>query len=161
MGRIYAGRDLRLSRDVAVKILRQLDAATIARFEQEIRLAARLQHPGIVTVYDAGFRPSGEPFLVMKLVLGRSFDRAIADADTLIDRLALLPHLATVADALAYAHDQGVVHRDLKPQNVILGAFGEAVVLDWGLAKSLANKVSESSENVLTPPALFAPEGLT
>jgi serine/threonine protein kinase len=161
MGRIYAGRDLRLSREVAVKILRQLDGATIARFEQEIRLAARLQHPGIVTVYDAGFRASGEPFLVMKLVLGRSFDRAIADADSLTDRLALLPHLATVADALAYAHDQGVVHRDLKPQNVILGAFGETVVLDWGLAKSLAIQASQDPDPVPALPAPVVPEGLT
>jgi serine/threonine protein kinase len=137
MGRVFTGRDLRLSRPVAIKTLREPSGAALARFEQEILLAARLQHPGIVSVYDAGFLPTGEPFLVMKQVLGRSFDRVIADAESLTDRQALLPHLVAVADALAYAHDQGIVHRDLKPSNIIVGAFGETVVLDWGLAKDL------------------------
>jgi serine/threonine protein kinase len=148
MGRIFIGRDLRLGREVAIKILRQPYASAIARFEQEVRLAARLQHPGIVTVYDAGFWSTGEPFLVMKLVLGRSFERAIADAETLADRLALLPNLTAVADALAYAHDQGIVHRDLKPQNIVLGAFGETVVLDWGLAKALRAQANPGHDTI-------------
>lgn len=144
MGRVFAGRDLFLGRTVAIKILRKPDPVGQARFEQEVRLTARLQHPGVVTIYDAGFWPSGEPFLVMKLVLGRSLDRVIADADTISDRTGLLPNLAAVADALAYAHDQGIVHRDLKPSNIVVGAFGETVVLDWGLAKSLRMPESES-----------------
>jgi eukaryotic-like serine/threonine-protein kinase len=137
MGRVFVGRDRRLGRDVAVKVLLDGDPIAARRFEREARVAARLQHPGIVTVYDAGFWPTGEPYLVMKHVLGRSFDRVIADAETLDDRLALLPHLIAVADALAYAHDQGIIHRDLKPSNVVVGAFGETVVIDWGLAKDL------------------------
>jgi serine/threonine protein kinase len=137
MGRIFVGRDRRLGREVAVKVLLDGDPVAARRFEREARVAARLQHPGIVTVYDAGFWPTGEPYLVMKHVLGRSLDRVIADAETLEDRLALLPHLIAVADALAYAHDQGIVHRDLKPGNVVVGAFGETVVIDWGLAKDL------------------------
>ena len=137
MGRVFAGRDLRLQRPVAIKMLRVRDAALATRFEREVRLAARLQHPGVVPVYDAGFWPSGEPFLVMKLVLGQSLERVIRDADTSADRLALLPHVITAAEAVAYAHDQGIVHRDLKPINVLVGAFGETIVLDWGLAKDL------------------------
>jgi len=137
MGRVFAGRDLRLDRTVAIKMLRTQDAALAIRFEREVKLAARLQHPGVVPVYDAGFWPSGEPFLVMKLVLGQSLARAIKDADTRADRLALLPQVIAAAEAVAYAHDQGIVHRDLKPSNILVGAFGETVVVDWGLAKDL------------------------
>jgi serine/threonine protein kinase len=137
MGRVFVGHDRRLGREVAVKVLLDGDPIAARRFEREARVAARLQHPGIVTVYDAGFWPTGEPYLVMKHVLGQSLDRVITDAESLDDRLALLPHLIAVADALAYAHDQGIVHRDLKPSNVVVGAFGETVVIDWGLAKDL------------------------
>jgi len=137
MGRVFVGRDLRLQRTVAIKMLRAQDTSLAIRFEREVKLAARLQHPGIVPVYDAGFWPSGEPFLVMKLVLGQSLARVIRDADTRADRLALLPHVIAAAEAIAYAHDQGIVHRDLKPSNILVGAFGETVVVDWGLAKDL------------------------
>jgi serine/threonine protein kinase len=137
MGRVFAGRDLRLERPVAIKMLRTSDVAAAARFEREVKLAARLQHPGVVPVYDAGFWPSGEPFLVMKLVLGQSLARVIRDAETLADRMALLPHVIAAADAVAFAHDQSIVHRDLKPTNILVGAFGETVVVDWGLAKDL------------------------
>jgi serine/threonine protein kinase len=139
MGRVFLGRDLRLARRVAVKVLLDPSAARAQRFEREVQLAARLQHPGIVAVYDSGFWPTGEPYLVMRLVLGRSLARAIEESETLADRLALLPNLIAAADAVGYAHDQGVVHRDLKPSNIIVGAFGETVVLDWGLAKELGD----------------------
>lgn len=161
MGRVFAGRDVRLSRPVAIKMLRQAHPSSAARFEQEVLLAARLQHPGIVSVYDAGFWPTGEPFLVMKLVLGRSFDRVIADAETMADRLALLPNVVAVADALAYAHDQGIVHRDLKPSNIIVGAFGETVVLDWGLAKDLRASTSATTVGEAAPMPGAAHEGTT
>jgi serine/threonine protein kinase len=157
MGRVFAARDLRLSRPVAIKMLRVRDAALAARFEREVRLAARLQHPGVVPVYDAGFWPSGEPYLVMKLVLGQSLARVIRDADTAADRLALLPHVLTAAEAVAYAHDQGIVHRDLKPINIVVGAFGETIVLDWGLAKDLRAVASDDPE----APALATPPGDT
>jgi serine/threonine protein kinase len=158
MGRVFAGRDLRLQRTIAIKMLRVQDAALASRFEREVKLAARLQHPGVVPVYDAGFWPSGEPFLVMKLVLGQSLARVIRDADTPADRLALLPHVIAAADAVAYAHDQGIVHRDLKPTNILVGAFGETVVVDWGLAKDLRAALIDGGDPTAdTPDAGRAP----
>jgi serine/threonine protein kinase len=151
MGRVFAGRDLRLGRTIAIKVLRVQDAALASRFEREVKLAARLQHPGVVPVYDAGFWPSGEPFLVMKLVLGQSLARVIRDADTQADRLGLLPNVIAAAEAVAYAHDQGIVHRDLKPSNILVGAFGETVVVDWGLAKDLRAHAAESGLPSLQP----------
>jgi serine/threonine protein kinase len=157
MGRVFAARDLRLQRPVAIKMLRVRDAGLATRFEREVRLAARLQHPGVVPVYDAGFWPSGEPFLVMKLVLGQSLARVIRDADTPADRLALLPHVITAAEAVAYAHDQGIVHRDLKPINILVGAFGETIVLDWGLAKDLRANVAEEHDGAVASPVAPPP----
>jgi serine/threonine protein kinase len=158
MGRVFAARDVRLSRPVAIKMLRVRDGALSARFEREVKLAARLQHPGVVPVYDAGFWPSGEPYLVMKLVLGQSLARVIRDAEAPADRLALLPHVITVAEAVAYAHDQGIVHRDLKPNNILVGAFGETIVLDWGLAKDLRAGAGEEVEG---PSSAATPAGDT
>jgi serine/threonine protein kinase len=157
MGRVFAGRDLRLHRPIAIKMLRIQDGALATRFEREVMLGARLQHPGVVPVYDAGFWPSGEPFLVMKLVLGQSLARVIRDADTRADRLALLPHVIAAADAVAYAHDQGIVHRDLKPTNILVGAFGETLVVDWGLAKDLRAHAAEPAPAFLGDDASIPP----
>ena len=142
MGRIFRARDRRLGRDVAIKECFP-GAGGGHRFEREVRITARLQHPSIVQVHDAGVWPTGEQFFAMQLVQGRSLDDAIAAATTLEDRLALVPNALAVADAIAYAHSQGVIHRDLKPRNVIVGEFGETVVIDWGLAKDLTAAVPE------------------
>jgi eukaryotic-like serine/threonine-protein kinase len=139
MGRISAARDRRLDRDVAIKEVLGSDDSLISRFEREARITARLQHPAIVPLYEAGRWPSGEPFYAMKLVSGEPLDKIIAKATTLSARLALLPNVIAVVDALAYAHAEGVIHRDLKPSNVLIGAFGETVVIDWGLAKELGS----------------------
>ena len=139
MGRIRVARDRRLRRDVAVKEILHADSATALRFEREVRITARLQHPSIVSVHEAGRWPSGEPFYAMKLVTGRSLDEVISSAKSLEERLALLPNVLAIADAIAYAHGERVIHRDLKPKNVLVGAFGETVVIDWGLAKDLAD----------------------
>jgi tetratricopeptide (TPR) repeat protein len=135
MGHIIRAYDRRLGRVVAIKQL--LDARLAARFEHEARLTARLQHPAIVTIYEAGRWPGGEPFYAMKYVAGRPLDAVIAGLDTLDERLALLANLTTVVEAVAYAHSERIVHRDLKPGNILVGAFGETVVIDWGLAKDL------------------------
>jgi tetratricopeptide (TPR) repeat protein/tRNA A-37 threonylcarbamoyl transferase component Bud32 len=135
MGRILRARDRRLGREVAIKENFVKHGAHARRFEREARITARLQHPSIVQVHEAGVWPTGEPFFSMQLVAGRPFSDAIAEANTLDKRLALLPNVLAVADAIAYAHSQGVIHRDLKPRNVIVGEFGETIVIDWGLAK--------------------------
>ena len=138
MGRVLRARDRRLGRTVALKELHE-DAGPGAagRFVREALVTARLQHPAIVPVYEAGRWPGGRPFYAMKLVEGRSLDALLRDAGDLAGRLALLPHLIAVAEAVAYAHSQRVVHRDLKPANVLVGPFGETVVVDWGLAREL------------------------
>ncbi len=137
MGRIVAAEDQRLGRRVALKVLLEPAGDQLGRFQREALITARLQHPGIVPVYEAGRWPSGEPFFAMKLVAGLPLDRVIAETRSLDERLALLPRIAAATDAIAYAHNQRVVHRDLKPANVLIGDFGETVVIDWGLAKDL------------------------
>jgi WD40 repeat protein len=137
LGRILAVRDLRLGRVVAVKEILSSSDTAYTRFVREAMITARLEHPAIVPVYDIGRWPSGEPFYSMKLISGRSLYEVIRATPSLAGRLALLPNVIAVADAIAYAHSQGVIHRDLKPANVLVGAFGETVVIDWGIAKDL------------------------
>jgi tetratricopeptide (TPR) repeat protein len=147
MGRIVAAEDRRLGRKVALKELLDPSADQVGRFQREALITARLQHPGIVPVYEAGRWPGGEPFFAMKLVSGRPLDKVIGEATKLEDRLALLPRLAAACDAIAYAHSQRIIHRDLKPGNVLIGDFGETVVIDWGLAKDLDADDSLESAN--------------
>src|SRR5688572_16340495 len=137
LGRILRGRDRRLARPVAVKELIVENEETRARFVREARITARLQHPGIVPIYEAGRWSSGHPFYAMKMVAGQPLSAVIAARKELAERLALLPKVLAVAETMAYAHSQGVVHRDLKPGNVLVGEYGETVVIDWGLAKEL------------------------
>jgi WD40 repeat protein len=140
IGRILLARDRRLNRPVALKELIFRGGTVEARFVTEALVTARLQHPSIVPVYDAGRWDSGEPFYAMKFVAGRSLADVIPGLKTLQERLALLPHVLAVAEAIAYAHSEHVIHRDLKPANVLVGDFGETVVIDWGLAKDLAQE---------------------
>jgi len=137
MGAVSTARDRRLGRRVAIKELITSTPSLRSRFEREALLTARLEHPSIVTVHEAGRWPSGEPFYAMRLVHGRSLDQCLALAPSLAGRLALLANVIAVADAVAYAHEHRIIHRDLKPRNVIVGEFGETVVIDWGLAKDL------------------------
>jgi tetratricopeptide (TPR) repeat protein len=147
-GKISRGWDVVFDREVALK--EPLDAAGIARLRTEARVLAQLQHPNIVPVYDAGTRADGLPFFAMKLVEGRSLRAAIREAGTLEARLALLPAVIAVADAIAFAHERGVVHRDLKPANVLVGDLGETVVIDWGLAKQADDPAPSSAASVET-----------
>ena len=138
MGRIVAARDRRLGRVVAIKELIQDTPERAARLEREAVITARLQHPAIVNLHEAGRWPTGQPFYSMKLVAGRSLAQVAAEGRPLTERLALLPNLIAMVEAVAYAHRQRIIHRDLKPSNVLIGDLGETVVIDWGLAKDLA-----------------------
>ncbi|MGE0870434.1 MAG: protein kinase [Kofleriaceae bacterium] len=137
MGRVITARDRRVGREVAIKELLFAEDAAKVRFEREARITAALQHPSIVPIYEVGRWDNGEPFYAMKHVDGRSLDQVIAESPQLDDRLALVPNLLAVADALAFAHSRRIVHRDIKPANILLGSFGETLVIDWGLAKQL------------------------
>jgi WD40 repeat protein len=154
LGRILVAYDRRLGRRVALKVPIDPEVER-QRFAHEVRVTARLQHPSIVPLYEAGKLPSGEPFFAMKLVDGQPLSTVLAGANTPSERLALLPNVIAVADAIAYAHDHGVVHRDLKPSNIVLGTFGETVVLDWGVAHESG---SGRDDGVVGTPAYMAPE---
>lgn len=134
MGTVYRARDTELERDVAIKLLAGADrsADARARLQREARFAAALEHPGIVPVYDVGELPDGQPYYVMKFVSGARLDELVRGDATASERLDVF---LRICDAVAYAHSRGVVHRDLKPQNVRVGPFGEVQVLDFGVAK--------------------------
>ena len=139
LGTIRRAYDRRLERHVAVKELQSFvpGGASEARFQREALLTARLEHPSIVPIQDRGVHPDGSPYFCMKLIDGQSLDALVRARPHVGDRLALVPHVLAVADALAYAHARGVIHRDLKPANILVGPFGETLVIDWGLAKDL------------------------
>jgi eukaryotic-like serine/threonine-protein kinase len=138
LGRVSRAHDRELGRDVAIKELIARSHVGEIRFLREAMITARLEHPGIVPVHEAGRWPDGTPYYAMKLVAGRSLRELIAERTTVGERLGLLHHVIAVADAIAYAHGRNIIHRDLKPANVIVGDFGETIVIDWGLAKDLS-----------------------
>jgi tetratricopeptide (TPR) repeat protein len=157
MGVVYRAFDPVLGRDVAVKALLAAPGARPdleRRFLTEARVGARLQHPGLAPVYDLGQGDDGRPYLVMKLVRGRTLADLLAErpaaATVAVGGGGVVTHAADpvlarflgvfeqVCQAVGYAHAQGVIHRDLKPANVMLGAFGEVQVMDWGLARLLS-----------------------
>ena len=153
MGTVYIAHDHVLDRDVAVKVLDIADAngSRVARLQKEAHILARLDHPGIVSVHDAGMLPDGRAFYVMKLVRGRRLDDLPAGTP-LADRLNTF---VRVLDAVAFAHAHGVVHRDLKPENVMVGAFGEVYVMDWGVAQ---DDRGESDHAIVGTPGYMPPE---
>lgn len=131
MGTVRSAWDEELLRSVALKSA-HTDAGRQA-IVHEARVAARLEHPAIVPVYDAGTDAAGAPWFAMRLVRGRSLEHLLSSADR-PRRLTLLRHLLAATQAVAFAHSRGVVHRDLKPANVLVGEFGETQVADWGVA---------------------------
>lgn len=169
MGRILLVHDTTTGRDVALKELLPDSEGTTrggespvryisrlaARFLQEGRITAQLEHPSIVPVYEVGRRWDGSLYYTMKLVRGRTLSAAIREAPGMKERLALLPHYLDLCQAVAYAHDRGVIHRDIKPLNVMVGAFGETVVLDWGIAKRLRGD-DPLAEEIQTVPGRIA-----
>jgi WD40 repeat protein len=156
MGRVLLAHDRRLGRAVAIKELLRRSGASDARFVREAVLTARLQHPSIVPVHEAGRWASGEPFYVMKLVQGRPLNELIRERRSFRERAELLPSLIAVVEAIAYAHSKHIIHRDLKPDNVIVGDFGETVVIDWGLAKEVPSALTTTVDAQSAPPEMTA-----
>jgi len=136
MGTVYRARDRELARDIALKVVRipELAPDVAARMLREARTLAQLEHPGIVPVHDVGTLADGRVFYAMKLVKGVPLDAL--PAAPLPDRLRIIERLC---EAVAFAHACGVIHRDLKPQNVMVGPFGEVLVMDWGVAKLMGD----------------------
>lgn len=136
MGVVFLARDRELGREVALKVLRAPEPTAEERIRilREACILAALEHPGIVPVHDVGTLPDGRVFYVMKRVRGERLDTFVHRVRPLSERLRVFHQ---VCDAVAFAHAAGVIHRDLKPQNVMLGPFGEVLVLDWGVAKVL------------------------
>jgi serine/threonine protein kinase len=141
MGIVYEAEDQDLQRRVALKVIDapSTNPELAERLMCEARVLGRLEHPGIVPVHDVGTLVDGRVFYTMKFVEGQRLDEHIESVDSVPDRLRLF---LKICDAVGFAHTRGVLHRDLKPANVMVGPFGEVLVMDWGLAKILA----ESSE---------------
>jgi serine/threonine protein kinase len=138
MGEVFAATQASLERTVAVKVLRlELLANQSARdrFLAEGLIAADLEHPNTVPIYEVGFTDDARPFYSMRLVSGTRWGATLV-TNSLENNLSIL---LRVSDAVAFAHDKGVIHRDLKPDNVLVGPYGEILLVDWGLAASVGN----------------------
>jgi serine/threonine protein kinase len=140
MGTVYLATDELLGREVAIKIPNSVDGAGLdRRLVTEARALATLEHPGIVPVHDAGRLADGRSFYVMKRVDGRTLQEHLATIADPTERLRIFERLC---EPVAFAHARGVIHRDLKPDNVMIGAFGEVMVMDWGVAKTVGSRES-------------------
>lgn len=177
VGVVLLAHDNDIGRDLAVKVLHEDladDPALLQRFVEEAQIGGQLQHPGIVPVYELGLDLRQRPFFTMKLVQGETLaallDRRAEPGEDLPRWLSVF---ARVCETVAYAHARGVVHRDLKPGNIMVGEFGEVLVMDWGFAKVLGRgddakdtaQVAPTSDtsvsiagNVLGTPAYMPPE---
>jgi serine/threonine protein kinase/tetratricopeptide (TPR) repeat protein len=163
LGEVFVAEDMELHREVALKEIRLVhshDPVSRNRFLLEAEVTGRLEHPGIVPVYGLGQYADGRPFYAMRFIRGDNLKEAIRcfheaespGRDPGERRLALrqlLGRFVDVCNAVAYAHSRGVLHRDLKPGNIMLGKYGETLVVDWGLAKAVGSRQSaEGSEEV-------------
>ncbi len=175
MGVVHRGVQASLDRQVAVKAVRpdrRSEDATV-KLLQEAWVAATLEHPNIIPIYDIGTGATGEPLIVQQRVEGTAWSDLIDDADLVRDRFGAedleewnLRVLMQVSNAVHFAHARGVLHLDIKPSNVMIGAYGEVLLLDWGLAMALGDEtegrlpLAAENEDVIGTPAFMAPEML-
>jgi tetratricopeptide (TPR) repeat protein/tRNA A-37 threonylcarbamoyl transferase component Bud32 len=167
LGEVFVAHDEELNREVALKRIRperQDDADSRRRFMREAEITGRLEHPGVVPVHGLVHDETGQPCYAMRFVRGGSLQDAILEYHH-TDRAALDPgersvalrqllsHFLATCKAVAYAHSRGILHRDLKPQNIMLGKYGETLVVDWGLAKTFSRTEADRAqgEESLTP----------
>lgn len=173
IGRVWLAKDHDLERIVALKELlpeRAGNPASVQRFIQEAQVTGQLEHPGIVPVYELSeLSDTDQPFYTMRFVKGQTLSQAASAYHAQREQgcaeslglVTLLNAFVTVCNTIAYAHSRGVLHRDIKGQNVVLGAFGEVVVLDWGLAKTIEKETEQEEEEMATDPGLSTGEDLT
>jgi len=155
MGAVYLAHDQLLGRDVAIKVSNAIASETIdERLQREARILAGLEHPGIVPIHDAGRLADGRLFYVMKRVRGTTLRAFLDSVPPLGDRLRVFER---ICDGVALAHARGIVHRDLTPDNVMVGEFGEVLVLDWGLATG-ADRAGDEPGTVAGTRGFMAPE---
>lgn len=139
MGKVFEAIDLSLERTVAIKTI--LPGIDTSRFQTESRITAQLPHPSIPPVYALGYLSDGTPFLAMKLIQGVTLASILKERTSETDDVSrFVQIMEQVAQAVGFAHSQGMIHRDLKPQNIMVGSFGEIQVMDWGLAKKLGKE---------------------
>jgi hypothetical protein len=152
VGDVFLYYDPHMGRHLAVKVLQEKhrgNPSLVRRFRHEARINARLQHPGVVPVHAMERTADGRPYFTMKLVQGRTLAALLAErASPAQDLPEFLAIFEQVCQAVAYAHSQGVIHHDLKPANVMVGAFGEVQVMDWGVGKVLG----PAAEGEAAPP---------
>ena len=170
IGRVTAVEDRNLQREIAVKTLlpdQGRDTASVAALITEARITSSLEHPGIVPVHDLDVSADGQIYYAMRRIHGRSLGSLISEAlrtgerpPAIADANALVTILLKVCDALGYAHSRGVVHRDLKPDNIMIGEFGEVLVLDWGASSILpgAGRGPSTPSDQYGTPAFMSPE---
>jgi serine/threonine protein kinase len=175
VGRVLLGFDERIGREVAIKEMLKSDENSDInsdltprlRFLREAQVTGRLEHPGIVPVYDLGTTSRGSPYYVMRFIRGDTLTKALKACNleqpepALAKRLQLLDRLIQVCEAMAYAHSKSVVHRDLKPGNIVLGSFGETIILDWGLAKIGSEQEDQPNWHAAVDFAEAGDDGLT
>jgi len=175
MGVVHLATQRTLGRQVAVKTLRKGagDEQAALRIVREAWITGALEHPNVVPVHDVGVDASGAPVIVMKRIEGRPWSHYLRDAAAVAKRFAAadlvewnLRTLANVCNAMHFAHARGILHRDLKPDNVMIGEFGEVYVLDWGIAVSLADDgtgrfpLASQATDIAGTPHYMAPEML-
>ena len=167
MGVVYRARDPKIDRLVAIKTISlagqepQDEQEYRERFLQEARAAGRLSHPGIVTIFDAGEDPdTHEPYLVMEYISGQPLNKILPATDRKLPVETALHFALEIAEALDYAHSQGVIHRDIKPANILVTEDGHAKIADFGVAR-LNHTLATHTGEIYGSPAYMAPEQLT
>lgn len=155
-GVVWRGWDPKFQRDVAVKVLTNLQGNAPLRFVREIEVTARLKHPNVVSILDFG-QEEGRPYLVMEFVEGTPLDAAARGGTLPVNRAAEL--VMHVARGVQHAHEQGVLHRDIKPENILVDSEGDAKIVDFGLARIGAERSElTGSGTTLGTPYCMAPE---